>query len=803
MARPTVDPEVREALWDLQRYLSDAVAPMMVTDSIEVLLAQPPEIVAAEIHGWLSSQTSGPSADAPVSDCLFHAMKKLHLMAEFNLIEQDVLEGYLDSLGRIVLGFCPEIDRELLRDNLTRLGHAVDSGTAARVEFLHRQVGNAPERKHADPTATTPAPPSAAPSQVDLQRGMNRLALLIERLGHAGAPASAAGDALQVAALNARDGAEFEGYLRHLRKKGVQVDSGEVFRSLGSNLPGWELPDGIAAPPSHGVEAMHRLISRAADPAEGANRFSEMLAAAIERFNDGHFVQAQTMFELANRIVDEKKIQPDLVTSIKLRCQETVSAMRLHETSQDPSRFGPLKTVLEFFPGFSPKKLLDALHGEPRRDRRKLQLALLEVHREAARAEVLQRLGQLSVDRSNDPQGYFLRNLVYLLRRIEHSRSPEDELDLLVRTSEFDQPPIVIREALGALATWQHTRAERTLIQRLNQIEQRMSGKAETAVTRGDLEMLLERAIVALAKIGTPNALRAVVAHGFSRVTALGNTMARLAELGANDLSVDKELVDHLVGVLRKELPSRVLGFMVHKNTATLIGLIRALAGTPSPNVRSLMEEIAARFPDKDFGVAASEALGGFGAKKKDDSEGAASFSGDVELFGLPNLLQSLCDAQLTGTLTLTDCDGRVFAALHIDNRRLTGCSTGPLTGQTAFYQLFEKPTPGTFAFRKGQSEAAAGEPIEVLPAILEALRRHDEFNQARTIVPGDAALVVGDVKPTPCEGEEDLTFVRSVWVKASNGSTPAKCEAAIAADVYRIRRLYAHWVETGALRPA
>ncbi len=133
----------------------------------------------------------------------------------------------------------------------------------------------------------------------------------------------------------------------------------------------------------------------------------------------------------------------------------------------------------------------------------------------------------------------------------------------------------------------------------------------------------------------------------------------------------------------------------------------------------------------------------------------------------------------------------------------LIGCTTGSLNGETAFWQLFEKPTAGTFSFKRGKPEFDDGEPFEVMPAVLEALRRHDEYNAARAIVPDDAALVAGKVKPTPCGDEDDLTFMRSVWVKASSGTTPEKCEAAIASDGYRIRRLFSHWIETGALRPA
>jgi hypothetical protein len=36
---------------------------------------------------------------------------------------------------------------------------------------------------------------------------------------------------------------------------------------------------------------------------------------------------------------------------------------------------------------------------------------------------------------------------------------------------------------------------------------------------------------------------------------------------------------------------------------------------------------------------------------------------------------------------------------------------------------------------------------------------------------------------------DEDAAFVKAVWAKASTGITPAQCEAAIAADSYRVRR--------------
>ena len=91
---------------------------------------------------------------------------------------------------------------------------------------------------------------------------------------------------------------------------------------------------------------------------------------------------------------------------------------------------------------------------------------------------------------------------------------------------------------------------------------------------------------------------------------------------------------------------------------------------------------------------------------------------------------------------------------------------------------------------------------MEVLPAILEALRRHDEFQHARVLIPDECSLAPTGDKPTRAENETDPAFMKTVWQKAASGATPNACEAEMPVDSYRIRRLYAHWVEEGALVP-
>ena len=170
---------------------------------------------------------------------------------------------------------------------------------------------------------------------------------------------------------------------------------------------------------------------------------------------------------------------------------------------------------------------------------------------------------------SDDPDGYFLRNLVYLLRRIPPgSQASDSELGLLVELSQLYQPPIVIREAVGALANWKHPRSEQTLIERLEQIEAALTGKEKVEIDADMLRALLDRTIVALSRLGTANALRSVVAHAFKRQPAFGNSLARLHELASHDLSSDSELVEHLVRTLIETSSNGILRFARDRDSA-------------------------------------------------------------------------------------------------------------------------------------------------------------------------------------------------------------------------------------------
>jgi hypothetical protein len=282
--------------------------------------------------------------------------------------------------------------------------------------------------------------------------------------------------------------------------------------------------------------------------------------------------------------------------------------------------------------------------------------------------------------------------------------------------------------------------------------------------------------------------------------------MARLVEAGRQDLSSSKDLVERVIAALRAELPKSVLGFTVKKNDDRILWLVQALSGTPLIEVRAVLQEVVDKHPGQKFTEAAAKALAAFDGKAK-PGEPAAGLAGDLDLFGLPSVLQTLSQSQLTGVLSLMKVPGKVEAAVLLEGGKFRGAQLANLRGPEAVYQLFERPFPGTFAFVSRADLSAHGpssEPQDVLGLLLEGVRRHDEFKRAAALVPDQAVLEATGAASTSVP-DEDPDFVRLVWTTAAKSATVAQCEAAVQTDSYRTRRLLAHWVEEGALkaRPA
>jgi hypothetical protein len=245
----------------------------------------------------------------------------------------------------------------------------------------------------------------------------------------------------------------------------------------------------------------------------------------------------------------------------------------------------------------------------------------------------------------------------------------------------------------------------------------------------------------------------------------------------------------------------------VHPNDASAKHVIEALSATPAPPVRNAFESLAQSFPSLEIGKAAARALSSLDSLGRASGASSEVRSGELELFGLPALVQNLAQSKLSGTLKLKDSKGKIYAEIVLQSGKMKSCQTQALAGEDAFYQLVERPVAGAYVFERqaaeGPSEAPAESLQEVLPLCLEGMRRYDGFQQALALVPDEMRLKATAVKPEHHPDELDGMFVNGLWKLVSGGTTPRECESALATDSYRIRCQLAYWFESGALTAA
>ena len=672
----------------------------MVADSVDDLLtAAPVEGTAAEIQGWAERQR-GTMPDLMLVDLLYHALHKLAVIGEFHLVDTAKLLTFLHAVGEVIAQACPPgPDRDAFRRALSHLGEAemVRSGP---VERVHR-------------IAEPPPPPLVATTP-----GLRRLSLLEQRLRREGigkGPAAeaarrrVASQAIAVAATEAKSEKELEDHLRRLRSAGVVSGAEQVFRNLGRELADWAMPrvvsDTADLGPAHEVKAMKQIVSLPEDPLEVARRFRHLVSAATEQFNEGNLGRAVQMFELATKLASEKKIERGLIDPILKKGHESLDQVRMRQYIDRPDRHEQLKAVMDFFvAGLGPATLLDQLETEERRDRRRLFLDLLVVHGEAARALAVRRLEEsLRVPASD----FGRRNWISLLRLVPRPAgdAAAAEIEAVARFATPKNPAFLVKEAVNHLGQTRSPRAAEALISVLRawEDEAELDSAHTDPAAREESLATLDRVAAALARQGVPKGWRAVLDHAFSGRPGLGATIARLAELGAHDLSASPDVVETLLAEVRDSLPHGVLGRLVRRKDHDLPVLVGALASTRTPAVLALLAEVQKRFAAQDAGKVATRAL----ESQPIAATAVVGHSGELDAYGLPALLHRLAEGRATGTLSLLPVEGGgAPATISFSNGRPVSARWLHREGAEAVYHLFERPFPGTYAF-----DAAAAPP--------------------------------------------------------------------------------------------
>ncbi|HJZ12524.1 MAG TPA: DUF4388 domain-containing protein, partial [Acidobacteriota bacterium] len=528
---------------------------------------------------------------------------------------------------------------------------------------------------------------------------------------------------------------------------------------------------------------------------------------AVERFNEGFLPQSASIIGLAEKIIAAKEVDGTLIEIVRSKGDEQLDPERMRKYAETSSQHLFLRKVFNFFTALTPAGLLESLRRELKRERRRLLLLLLECHGEATRSAALGYLRNPSTRDLSLEEIYFRRNIVYLLRRIPASagESLEETVSLVLPNAELGLPLILVKETLAYLSQLKHEKVEQFLQQMLGDTEAMLLNSQGSPYESSELLPLLDRVVSCLCRMATHGSRKAVIDHAFKRKTELGDTMGRLAELGLHSLADDAEILDQLTAALKSNLPLKMLGVVLHNRDYNAKCLVEALGGTLIPSVRQAFEDLIRKYPEQHSGRAAAAIL-----SKHDASSGpvktseipSASLMGDVDLFGLPSLLQNFAESSVTGNFILKSVEGQVCATVKFYKGKIRSCRAGELSSDDAFYQLFERPQPGTFQFVRTAEEdlELETECKEILPLVMEGIRRYDELQRSRIIVPDDVRLKAKTAQPSPLAEEKNGLLFRDIWNAVQSGATAVECEAIGNVDSYRIRRLLVHWLDTGAI---
>jgi CRP-like cAMP-binding protein len=110
--------------------------------------------------------------------------------------------------------------------------------------------------------------------------------------------------------------------------------------------------------------------------------------------------------------------------------------------------------------------------------------------------------------------------------------------------------------------------------------------------------------------------------------------------------------------------------------------------------------------------------------------------SGDLQFFDLATVIQALSGAGRSGTLTIRNSIGNVFAAMYFDLGQIRYAYLGTLKGKEAVYQLFLSPQQESFTFQGGSLPADFSDEEEILVSatglLMESVHLQDELLELR-----------------------------------------------------------------------
>jgi len=152
---------------------------------------------------------------------------------------------------------------------------------------------------------------------------------------------------------------------------------------------------------------------------------------------------------------------------------------------------------------------------------------------------------------------------------------------------------------------------------------------------------------------------------------------------------------------------------------------------------------------------------------------------GKLKYFDLPTIIQTLDNSSLTGTLTVTDASGRVFAMLYLESGYVMYAKLGHLSGKQAFYQLFQSTEQDGFDFKWELPPADFyGEPrihLSSTALLLESAQLQDEFNELSRRYPDPRRVFKPTSEILTWSYDKNQVLAEEIWGRLKVGQSIAQ----------------------------
>jgi CRP-like cAMP-binding protein len=158
---------------------------------------------------------------------------------------------------------------------------------------------------------------------------------------------------------------------------------------------------------------------------------------------------------------------------------------------------------------------------------------------------------------------------------------------------------------------------------------------------------------------------------------------------------------------------------------------------------------------------------------------------GNLRFFDLATVIQTLITAQQTGTLTVSQDDGRQKVSdIFFYKGNVARARFKHLAGDDAVFQLFQSPPEGEFSFTGktvGEEEVHSDITLPAISLLLESVRLQDELPVLKTRVGSTGRVLKQKVEQLQWNEPDSVELAAAVWARLKKGASAEDLERDIA----------------------